>query len=46
MAQDNVIDLKSQNHRDDPIHDDGKLEGVSNKIKVIKRKVYGFDDTR
>jgi len=24
----------------------GKLEGVNNKIKVIKRKAYGFHDLR
>jgi len=29
------------NHCDYPIHT-GKLEGVNNKIKVIKRKAYGF----
>jgi len=28
-----------------PIHT-GKLEGVNNKIKVIKRKAYGFHDLR
>jgi len=33
------------NHCDYPIHT-GKLEGVNNKIKVIKRKAYGFRDTR
>ena len=33
------------NHCDYPIHT-GKLEGVNNKIKVIKRKVYGFHDQR
>ena len=31
------------NHCDYPIHT-GKLEGVNNKIKVIKRKAYGFHD--
>ena len=33
------------NHCDYPIHT-GKLEGVNNKIKVIKRKAYGFQDLR
>ena len=33
------------NHCDYPIHS-GKLEGVNNKIKVIKRKAYGFHDLR
>ena len=33
------------NHCDYPIHT-GKLEGVNNKIKVIKRKAYGFHDPR
>jgi len=33
------------NHCDYPIHT-GKLEGVNNKIKVIKRKAYGFHDLR
>ena len=33
------------NHCDYPIHT-GKLEGVNNKIKVIKRKAYGFHDIR
>ena len=33
------------NHCDHPIHT-GKLEGVNNKIKVIKRKAYGFHDLR
>ena len=33
------------NHCDYPIHT-GKLEGVNNKIKVIKRKAYGFHDFR
>lgn len=33
------------NHCDYPIHT-GKLEGVNNKIKVIKRKAYGFHDVR
>ena len=31
------------NHCDHPIHT-GKLEGVNNKIKVIKRKAYGYHD--
>jgi len=31
------------NHCDYPIHT-GKLEGVNNKIKVIKRKAYGYHD--
>lgn len=31
------------NHCDYPIHT-GKLEGTNNKIKVIKRKAYGFHD--
>ena len=31
------------NHCDHPIHT-GKIEGVNNKIKVIKRKAYGFHD--
>jgi transposase len=31
------------NHCDHPIHT-GILEGVNNKIKVIKRKAYGFHD--
>jgi len=33
------------NHREYPIHT-GKLEGVTNKIKVIKSKAYGFRDLR
>ena len=33
------------NHCGHPIHT-GKLEGVNNKIKVIKRKAYGFHDLR
>ena len=33
------------NHCDFPIHT-GKLEGVNNKIKVIKRKAYGYHDLR
>jgi transposase len=33
------------NHCDYPIHT-GKLEGVNNKIKVIKRKAYGYHDIR
>jgi transposase len=33
------------NHCQYPIHT-GKLEGVNNKIKVIKRKAYGFHDDR
>ncbi len=33
------------NHCDYPIHT-GKIEGVNNKIKVIKRKAYGFRDIR
>ena len=33
------------NHCDYPIHT-GKLEGVNNKIKVIKRKAFGFHDLR
>ena len=33
------------NHCDYPIHT-GKLEAVNNKIKVIKRKAYGFQDLR
>jgi transposase len=33
------------NHCKYPIHT-GKLEGVNNKIKVIKRKSYGFHDLR
>lgn len=33
------------NHCDYPIHT-GKLEGVNNKIKVIKRKAYGNHDQR
>jgi len=33
------------NHCQYPIHT-GKLEGVNNKIKVIKRKAYGFHDLR
>ena len=33
------------NHCDHPIHT-GKLEGVNNKIKVIKRKAYGYHDLR
>ena len=33
------------NHCDHPIHT-GKIEGVNNKIKVIKRKAYGFHDLR
>jgi transposase len=33
------------NHCEYPIHT-GKLEGVNNKIKVIKRKAYGYHDLR
>ena len=33
------------NHCDYAIHN-GKIEGVNNKIKVIKRKAYGFQDLR
>ena len=33
------------NHCDFPYHT-GKIEGVNNKIKVIKRKAYGFHDLR
>jgi transposase len=33
------------NHCDYPIHT-GMLEGTNNKIKVIKRKAYGFHDDR
>ena len=33
------------NHCQYPIHT-GKIEGVNNKIKVIKRKAYGFHDVR
>jgi transposase len=33
------------NHCRHAIHT-GKLEGVNNKIKVIKRKAYGFHDLR
>jgi len=33
------------NHCEYPIHT-GRLEGVNNKIKVIKRRAYGFDDLR
>ena len=33
------------NHCDYPIHT-GKIEGINNKIKVIKRKAYGFHDLR
>lgn len=33
------------NHCEYPIHT-GRLEGVNNKIKVIKRKAYGFHDLR
>jgi transposase len=33
------------NHCEYPIHT-GKIEGVNNKIKVIKRKAYGFHDLR
>lgn len=33
------------NHCDYPIHT-GRLEGVNNKIKVIKRKAYGYHDLR
>jgi len=32
------------NHCTFPIHT-GRLEGINNKIKVIKRKAYGFNDT-
>lgn len=32
-------------HCEHPIYT-GKLEGVNNKIKVIKRKAYGFHDVR
>jgi len=31
------------NHADHPIHT-GRLEGFNNKIKVLKRKAYGFHD--
>ena len=33
------------NHCDYPIHS-GRLEGTNNTLKVIKRKAYGFIDTR
>ena len=33
------------NHCDHPIHT-GKIEGVNNTIKVIKRKAYGYHDLR
>jgi len=33
------------NHCEYPIHT-GRLEGVNNKIKVIKRRAYGFHDLR
>jgi len=33
------------NHCDYPVHT-GRLEGVNNKIKVIKRKAYGYQDLR
>jgi transposase len=33
------------NHCDYPIHT-GNLAGANNKIKVIKRKAYGFHDLR
>ncbi len=33
------------NHCDYPLHT-GTLEGVNNKIKVIKRKAYGYHDIR
>jgi transposase len=33
------------NHCDHPIHT-GQIEGINNKIKVIKRKAYGFRDLR
>lgn len=33
------------NHCEYPIHT-GRLEGVNNKIKVIKRRAYGFHDVR
>jgi transposase len=33
------------NHCEFAIHT-GKIEGVNNKIKVIKRKAYGFHDLR
>jgi hypothetical protein len=33
------------NHCDYPIHT-GKLKGVNNRIKVIKRKAYGSHDLR
>jgi len=33
------------NHCDYPVHT-RKLEEENNKIKVIKRKAYGFDDLR
>ena len=33
------------NHCDYPIHT-GQIEGINNKIKVIKRKAYGFRDLR
>ncbi len=31
------------NHCDFPLHT-GRIEGINNKIKVIKRKAYGFHD--
>lgn len=31
------------NHADHPIHN-GRIEGVNNKIKVIKREAYGYHD--
>ncbi|NPV44275.1 MAG: hypothetical protein HPY70_09940 [Firmicutes bacterium] len=35
--------MRYLNHADYPIHT-SKLEGINNKIKVIKRQAYGFDD--
>lgn len=33
------------NHCDYPIHN-SKLEGINNKIKLIKKRAYGFGDER
>lgn len=33
------------NHCEYPMHT-GRLEGINNKIKVIKRKAYGYHDDR
>ena len=57
VEKETTSDIKDdqQHHRNDgyyshlpkkPENFTGKLEGINNKIKVIKRKAYGFHDLR